>query len=301
MLYVKALCNTKNILSLLGNSHVAEYNPDMSESGSSRNLPDLGRISILAATILLAYALVRIIKLPSIDIGSQLPGFYFAVQINVRTAVAVLVAGLTASGAAWLLHDHPELKNQSTLPHLLLPALTAWVIGLPLAQMPIDLLWWIAFGLGGGILMLVLVAEYIVVDPNDLLHAPATVVLTSISFALFLALVVTLRVAGVRLFLILPAVAIAMWLVSLRTLHLRLPERWCYLQAGIIALIIGQLAAALHYWPLPPVTYGLVLLGPAYALTSLIYSLMKNVPIRQAIYEPTGVLLILWGLAVWIR
>ena len=64
-------------------------------------------------------------------------------------------------------------------------------------------------------------------------------------------------------------------LVSLRTLRLRLGDRWCYLEAGLVALITVQIAAALHYWPLSPVTFGLALLGPAYALTKFLGNLAR--------------------------
>lgn len=273
----------------------------MSEPPRSRHLPDADRLSILAATILLAYALSSIVNIPGREFSLQLPGVYLEVQFNTRTFVAVLVAGLTATGADWLLRDHPALGKKSTIQHVLLPALTALVIGLPLSQIPIGPLWWVGFGIAGAVLMLVLVAEYIVVDPSDIRQAPATILLTAVSFALFLALTVILRSAGFRLFLVLPSLTFAAGLVSLRTLHLRLHGRWVFLQAGIIALIIGQLAAALHYWPLSPVTYGLLLLGPAYALASLLASLIEMVPFRQALLEPLIVLILLWGVALWIR
>jgi hypothetical protein len=149
--------------------------------------------------------------------------------------------------------------------------------------------------------MLVLLAEYIVVDPEDVRHPPAAAGLTAVSFALYLALAVALRFGGVRLFLVLPALTLAAGLVSLRALHLRLHGRWAFIPAGVIALIVGQLAAGLYYWPLTPVAYGLALLGPAYALTSLIGALEEGEPLSQALVEPGIVLVLVWGAAVWIR
>lgn len=297
----------------VGSSSVGEYNPGMRQTLQPRSLPNADRLSVLAATILLAYALARFINLPERELAVQLPGVYLSVQINIHTIVALLVAGLTASGADWLLRDHPALDRhnpgkrgapsgkQSTLEHWLLPALTAWVIGLPLSQLPPGPMWWAGFALGGGVLMLVLVAEYIVVDPEDIRQPPAAAGLTAVSFALYLALAVALRFAGIRLFLLLPALSITAGLVSLRAMHLRLHGRWAFVQAAVIALIIGQIAAALHYWPLAPVTYGMVLLGPAYALTSLISSLEEAEPLRKALIEPLAVLIIVWGTAVFIQ
>ena len=98
------------------------YNPEVLKP---RYLPDADRLSVLAATILLAYALGRFVDLPSRSLAIQLPFVYFSVQVNIRTFVTLLVAGLTAIGADWLLRDHPALRVNSTLEHWLLPALTA--------------------------------------------------------------------------------------------------------------------------------------------------------------------------------
>jgi hypothetical protein len=264
-----------------------------------RHLPESDRLSVLAATILLAYASARFVDLPAWDLGLQLPGIYLSLEINVRTVVALLVAGLTATGAEWLLREHPSLGNRSTLQHWLLPALTAWVIGVPLYRLPPGPQWLASFAIGGALLMLVLVAEYIVIDPQDVRHALATAGLTAVSFALFLMLAITLRSAGLRLFQILPVLTLFAGLVSLRTLHLRLQGQWVFFQAGALALIVAQLAASLHYWPISPVTYGLALLGPAYALTSLIGGLSEGEPLSQALFEPAIVLVVVWTTAVW--
>lgn len=200
-----------------------------------------------------------------------------------------------------MLQEHPAIKNKSTFEHWLLPSLTAWVIGLPLYQLPNGPLWWAGFLIGGVLLMAVLVAEYITVDPDDVRQPAAAAGLTAVSFALFLALAIALRYAGIRLFLIVPALGLAAGLVSLRTLHLRLHGRWAFIEAGIITLITGQIAAALHYLPLAPVPFGLALLGPAYALTSLIANLADEEPLQQAIIEPGLVLGILLGTALWIH
>jgi hypothetical protein len=264
-----------------------------------RHLPDADRLSILAATILLAYATARFVDVPARDLAAQLPGIYLAVEINTRTVVSLLVAGLTATGADWLLRDHPAMRSRSTFQHWLLPALTAWVIGVPLDQLPFGPQWLASFVIGGALLMLVLVAEYIVVDPDDVRHALASAGLTALSFALFLMLAITLRSSGGRLFLILPALTIAAGLVSLRTLNLRLQGRWMFLHALALALIVAQFAASLHYWSIPPIAYGLALLGPAYALTSLVGGLSEGEPLRQAIIEPALVLFFVWGTAIW--
>jgi len=265
-----------------------------------RYLPQPDRLSPLAASILLAYAISRFIELEPRTLALQLPGFYLAIQINVYTVVSFLVIGLTAAGADWLLRDHPAIGQHSTIEHWLLPALTSWVIGQPLFSLPIGPLWWAGFVLGGVLLMLVLVAEYIAVDADDVRQPAAAAALTAVSFALYLALLVELRVEDLRLFQIIPLLAFGAGLISLRTFHLRL-RIWAFVEAGLIAFLVGQIGAALYYWRISPAAYGLLLLGPAYGLTSLMGSLADGESWRQALVEPALVLVVVWGTALWLR
>jgi hypothetical protein len=201
----------------------------------------------------------------------------------------------------WLLRDHPSLGEKRTIEHWLLPTLTTFVIGAPLSSLPIGPLWWIGFAGSGVLLVLVFLAEYIAVDPNAPYYAVATAMLTALSFALFVILAVALRYAGTRLLLIVPALFLAAALVSLRTLHLRLSGRWEFAWAAGIGLICAQLAAGLHYWPLTPIQYGLILFGPLYALSDLAASLGEGTPLRRAAVGPTVILAISLGGALLVR
>ena len=256
---------------------------------------------MLAAVILLAYALASIIGLPERSYALQLPGVYFEIEINIRTIITLLVAALTASGAEWLVREHPSQKHRSTFEHWLLPALTAWAIGVPLLHGTFGVFWIAGVFLGGGALILVLVAEYIVVDPEDQRYAPAAIGLTATSFALYLILAISLRYSQFRLFILLPALTLANGLVSLRVLHLRLRGQWAWLQTGVMVLIMAQLTTALHYLPGSPITFGLLLLGPVYALTSLIGGYAEGKPWQKVIAEPLVVLVLITGLAIWLR
>lgn len=264
------------------------------------NLPSADRLSFLSAAILLAYAASRFVDIPVQEFGIQLPGFYLAIKIDIYTLVTLLVAGLTASGADLLLRDHPKMEGKPTFEHWLLPALTAWAIGFPLIHFEIGLGWMIGFILGGVLLMLVLIAEYIAVDPDDDRYPIASAALIAVSYALFLILMIALQSAGLRLFLILPALLLAATLVSLRTLHLRVTEYWLFMPTLVIIVILAGLISALHYWPLSPITYGLLVLGPAYSLASLIAALAEGRSLKKALFEPGLVLIAVWGTAVWV-
>jgi hypothetical protein len=263
-----------------------------------QHLPDANRLSILTATILLAYALTPFIKFPETRFVLTLPGVVFPFNLTFSAVVAVLVALLAAFGTDWLLRGHPHLGKQRTFLHSLLPAMTAWVIGVPISSIAMGFEWWAVFALGGILLMLVFLAEYIVVDFSDVRHALASIGLTAVSYALFLILAIAIRQPDFRLYLLLPALFFPMVLVAYRSLFLRLNGRRCLTWSLGIALVVSQIGMGLHYLPVSPLTYGLVLLGSAYALISLAGSVEENRSWRTLWIEPAVMLSVLWGLAL---
>ena len=104
---------------------------------------------------------------------------------------ALLVAGIAAAGADWLLRDHPARHNQLLFPHMLLPAMTALVIGIPLNQMDFGIAWWAGLLAGTVLLVLVFVAEYIVIDTQDVRQPLAAASLSAVAFAIYLVLATT--------------------------------------------------------------------------------------------------------------
>jgi hypothetical protein len=57
----------------------------------------------------------------------------------------------------------------------------------------------------------------------------------------------------------------------------------------------------LYYWPVSPLQYGLILLGPAYAATSL-SAAMEEGRAQMALWlEPALMLGVVWGLAAVIH
>jgi hypothetical protein len=262
---------------------------------------DANRVSVLTAAVLLAFALTRVIHTPYYTLELSLAGIALTIKVNLNTAIALLAAGLSATGVVWLLRAHPSLQPGETAEHWLLPLLTTLVIGVALHTLPAGPLWWAGFGIGGGLLVVVFLAEYVAAEPKDTRYPLATAALTAISFAIYLILAVTLHSAGARLYLLAPALFLAGGLAALRTLHLRLDERWEFGWALGIALAVTQLAAALHYWPLTPVRFGLALLGPIYALTALAAGISEGNPFRRAFVEPAVMLGLIWGLAAWLE
>lgn len=264
-----------------------------------RYLPDSNRVGVLTAAVLLAYALSRLIRAPQLSVELQLPGFYFSYPVSLSTVMIFLATGLTATGMDWLLHSHPSLGEKRTIEHWVLPTLATFIIGIPLTILPLGNTWWMSFGIGSLLLVLVFLAEYIVVEPSAPNYAIATAGLTALSFAVYLILTIALRFGGARLFLLAPALFLAAGLVTLRTLHLRTGLKWEFNWALGIAFVCTQVGAGLHYWPVSPIQYGLTVLGVLYALSNLAGNLLEGVPVRRAIVEPLIALGIAWGIAVF--
>ncbi len=265
------------------------------------HLPDLNRLSVLVAVILLAYALIPFVNLPERGLSLQLPGFFIVFRLTFSALVSAIAAVLAATGTAWLFHDHPHFRDRRTRIFWLLPALIAWAVGTTLGTLAAGPEWWAVFALGAILLVLVLLAEYIVLDDYDIRHAQASIGLTAVSFGLYLILAIAARAAGLRLYEILAMLVPSMALLSLRTLFLRLNGHWCVAWAVGISLFVGQLVIGLHYFPTPPLRFALLLVGPAYAATSLAGGIEEGQPLRRVWLEPAIMLVALTGLAFIIH
>lgn len=268
---------------------------------AQRSLPASNQLGIVAATVLLCYALTHVASRPGLTLAVQLPGFYFSYSLTMGTAMTLVAGGLTASGMDWLLRGHPGLHGRRTVQHWMLPTLTALIIGIVLDILPDGPAWWTGLLIGAVILVAVLIAEYIAVDPGAPSYALASAGLTALAYTLFLLFAVSLRLGAARLFLVVPAVFAAAGFVALRKLHLRLGERWDYPWALGIGLVCTQIAAGVHYWPVTSLQFGLVVLAPLYALTTLASELTEDMPWRSAMTGPGIILGGLWTAAVILR
>ena len=268
----------------------------------STNFPDINRLSIVAGVIILLYATIPFVNLPSQQININIFSIVFAYRLDFTSIISILVAVLAASGSDWLVQSHPHRDSRSLIRHGFIPALTAWVIGVPLSSLSIGPEWWVVLALGGLLLILVFISEYIVVDPHSVVHVPASMGLTAVSFALYLTLAITVRAAGLRLFLLAPALVISLFLLVLRSINLRAPfGSWNYYWATGISIFIGQLVVGLHYLPVNPIVFGLVLVAIAYSLTLFAENLEEGMIGNKLWIEPLLIFSILIFISLVIK
>ncbi len=264
-------------------------------------LPSANSIGMLIATVLLTFALTSLIQSPRFTLIITLPGFYFAYPLTLGTGMSILAAALAATGMDWLTRDHPALGKKSNIEHLMLPTLTTFVVGAPLALLSNGVAWWVGFTLSAFLLAGVFLAEYITIDASAPPYAFARAGLTALAYALFLILATSLRFSGARLFLVIPVIFIVAGLISLRILHLDGTDRWDFPWAIGIGLVCAQIGAGLHYWQLTPIQFGLALTGPLYALTILSANLTENIPPHRAAVGPAIIVGLSWVTVIFLR
>jgi hypothetical protein len=170
-----------------------------------------------------------------------------------------------------------------------------------LSNLPNDPLWWVVFIVGGGFLILVILAEFVVLDEEDSRRPLAVTLLGALSYAMFLALIVSLRSSNLRLVMTLPAVALSSGSLSFRVIFLQNPEQIRIPEAVASLIIVTQLTAPLHYMPVSPLSFGLILLGALYAMINFITNTAQNDFSKSSIIEPISVIIILWGLALLLN
>lgn len=264
------------------------------------NFPKTDRISLITASIMVSYALLPFTQVPSRQIAFTVFGIFISFNVTFYTLISLITAALAAAGTDWMLREHPNIKERSTIPHLILPALTAGAIGIPLGLLTVSPEWWVILALGSILVLMVLVGEYVSLESSNQYFAIALMFLSAVSSGLFLIITIAVRAANLRLILtasILPAVYA---IFSIRVLQLRIGGSWPVKWTVVIALAIAQFTIGLYYWPLSPIRFALILMGPAYALIGIASSLDESQAFSDLHLEPLIMLGLIWLLAIFL-
>jgi hypothetical protein len=254
-----------------------------------RNLPrpDADRVSALTALVILAYTLVRVVDLPALPVETAVAGLILRLEVNTRLIMITLAAALAVVGTQGLVRSHPRTADRSRPPfeHTLIPALAALGVGIILTRLPQGPPFWIGLGLGATLIVAVLLAEFISVDPGDPRAALAALGLSWLSFLLLSGAVFAVRATGQRAAFAIPWIALTAGAVAWRTLRLEIPWSHRWVHAVAIGGAAGQIGWALHYWPISPWRYALLLTLLVYAATRLTSSVLQGDLTRTAVGE----------------
>ena len=134
-----------------------------------RFFPRTDELSVLTAVIGLGYAVSRFIQLPSRTLEAMLFGSPISVRVDGKLILLLLLTALITTGTDVLMRSHPRLRQDPLdlrpfLCHWILPSLTAVNVGMLLNGLMEGSVWLLGMLAGTAVLVLVLVAEYAVID-----------------------------------------------------------------------------------------------------------------------------------------
>jgi hypothetical protein len=147
-----------------------------------------GRLSVLVALIILSFALLPLIEVPTAgSVGTSFLGTPLRLDFTATTLVLLLVTVLTCAGVAQLVRDHPRVRRGEvtrTFSFLILPAMTVIVAAQLLVNITDTRLWILGLIVVAAVLWLTILAEYAVVDPEGPLASRARLFLTALTYLL---------------------------------------------------------------------------------------------------------------------
>lgn len=260
-----------------------------------RNFPDRDRLSVITAVIVLAYALARFVELPSRELSAVLFGSRLGFELNGQLMLLVMVAALISTGSETLIRSHPRAESgyRRNALHWIVPGWTALELGLLLELAPTGPVWWLGLALSAVFLVLVLVAEYTVVDPDDPAYRIATLGLTALTFIVALTSFAWIRYTGTRAALSATFTAVIAGSLALRLLMLNggtFGRSAVY--GGLVGLVVGEAMWALNYWQIAPTGAGLLLLVLFYGLHGIAQQHLTAQLTRRTVIEYAAISLI---------
>ena len=176
--------------------------------------------------------------------------------------------------------------------------ITDWQVLNNLADVPFK---WLVLIIGGMFLLLVILAEYIVLNPEDYRAPLGTALLTAIAYAMILALSVSLESTDQRLIVSLPAIGLGGGILSMRILQLQTGKQWPVLESSASLLVIVQFGAVLHYLPLTPLPYGILVLGTMFSVVNFVINLQNKVSLTRAAIEAAVSFVLTAIIALWLN
>ncbi|MEX0789132.1 MAG: hypothetical protein WD906_05190 [Anaerolineales bacterium] len=234
--------------------------------------PESDRLSALAALLLIAFGLSRFAFLPPLGIQIPLLGLLISIEVNSRTVMMLLTAGVAVSGCAGVLRTHPSASRAQPITWLL-PGLAALSFGDALARLPFGIGWWAGLLLATAVVLGSIRLEYILLDPQDPRVPFAASALAGAAFLILAVGLFDARASGTRAVFLFPLVTVATAAVVSRVLLL---DSGGWPGARYPAAVGGttaELALGLHYWPIHPIQVSILLTLWAYLGVVLIRDL----------------------------
>lgn len=231
------------------------------------------RLSVLIALILLTSVLFRFVQLPQVTRRFHLLGSPLEVNLTGVGLLVVLVAGLAAMGARYVLAAHPDAPDRLPRPlyfSWVLPGLLGGMAAYLVELAPNETIW------AGGLLLSMLViglavaAEFAALSPRHPAATRARLGLNILAYLLALLLFYLIYRTRARSLITATEVTLVAFLIALDLLGVAETRAVrVVLYAAIIGLVLGEATWALNYWRLDNWTASLLLLLLFYLATGI--------------------------------
>ncbi len=253
---------------------------------TQRQYPSTDHLSVLTAVTLLGYTVIRLLKLPILQIETTWRGAPALWEIPGSVFILLLVGLLVAFGTDGLFRSHAFYSSKDTKwqtwIHWILPTATAMLLGLWLNQIDITTGWITGLVVSVIGLLGVLLIEYLTVAeetrPVDNLIYEAVAYLILIVGAVQLSNVAMFWRVGWMFVL----ASLITWRLLRNVTLTTQDKRWIALGLGLSMAFANW---ALAYWAQTGLTRGLILLAIYYPAFGLLKRGIKEVPERNALLE----------------
>jgi len=231
------------------------------------------RLSVLIALILLTSVLFRFVQLPQVTRRFHLLGSPLEVNLTGTGLLVVLVGGLAAMGARYILAAHPDAPDRLPRPLVfswVLPGLMGGMAAYLVELAPTEVVW------AGGLLLAMLLigltvaAEFAALSPRHPAATRARLGLNVLAYLLALLFFYLIYRTRARSLVTATEITLVAFLIALDLLGVAETRATrVVLYAGIVGLLVGEATWALNYWRLDNWTTSLLLLLFFYLATGI--------------------------------
>ncbi len=273
--------------------------------GEEKHLTERDRLSIILAVTLASATLLRFVELPTLVWGVRHAlGSPLQLSFGGGWLLAILMIGLVTTGTFSLVQQHPlrKMRERPLIFSLITPALGALLASLLLIRITAWAIWLITL-VGSGVLIGLLIhMSYRAFSPNSPGYTGARTILNIVDYLLGFALLAAILQQQGRALLTGPVILLLIGLLACELLSVSgIPWPAVITFAGIIALLVSEMAWVLGYWPISPWTSATLLTLELYLLSGLSYQYLLGRLTRRVLIEFGVVALFMFALVLWIR